>query len=68
MNQTINLALILDIKLDSGGALHMAQSQIFFLQKLKKFNKNLNISLIITNKELFLEFKKNYNFKVFFLQ
>jgi glycosyltransferase involved in cell wall biosynthesis len=66
MNQTINLALVLDIKLDSGGALHMAQSQIFFLQKLKKFNKNLNISLIITNKELFLEFKKNYNFKVFF--
>lgn len=66
MNQTINLAVILDIKLDSGGALHMSQSQIFFLQKFKTLNKNLNISLIVTNKELFSAFKKKYNFKIFF--
>ena len=66
MNQIINLALILDIKLDSGGALHMSESQIFFLQELKTVSKNLNISLVVTNKELFFEFKKKYKFEIFF--
>jgi len=66
VNQVINLAVILDINLVSGGALHMSQSQIFFLQKLKKLNKNLNITLIVTDKELFLEFKKKYNLRIFF--
>jgi hypothetical protein len=66
MNQNINLGVILDIKLDSGGALHMTQSHLYLLEKLKKKNKkNLNIFLIATNKKLSIFLKKNYNFKVF---
>jgi glycosyltransferase involved in cell wall biosynthesis len=65
MNQTTNLGVIIDIKLDAGGALHMSQSHLFFLEKLKRKNKNFNVSLITTNKKSFSFFKKNYNFKIF---
>jgi hypothetical protein len=65
MNQTINLGVIIDIKLDAGGALHMTQSHLFFLQKLKNRNINLNVSLIATNQKLFFFLKKNYKFKVY---
>ena len=65
MNQTTNLGVIIDIKLDAGGALHMSQSHLFFLEKLKRKNKNFNVSLITTNKKSFSFFKKNYDFKIF---
>ena len=65
MNQTTNLGVIIDIKLDAGGALHMTQSHLFFLEKLKRTNKNFNVTLITTNKKSFSFFKKNYNFKIF---
>lgn len=65
MNQTTNLGVIIDIKLDAGGALHMSQSHLFFLEKLKRKNKNFNVSLITTNKKSYLFFKKKYNFKIF---
>ena len=58
MNQTINLGVIIDIKLDAGGALHMTQSHLFFLQKLKNKNINLKVSLIATNQKLFFFSKK----------
>ena len=64
MNQTLNLAIILDIKLDSGGALHMSQSHLFFLEKLNR--KKLNIFIIATNKDLYNYLKKKYKFKIFF--
>lgn len=65
INSSINLGVIIDIKLDAGGALHMTQSHLFFLEKLRRSNRNLNIFLIATNKKLFLFLKKNYNFKIF---
>lgn len=65
MNQTTNLGVIIDIKLDAGGALHMSQSHLFFLEKLKRKNKNFNVSLITTNKKSYSFFKKKYNFKIF---
>lgn len=64
MNQTLNLAIILDLKLDSGGALHMSQSHLFFLEKLNK--KRLNIFIIVTNKDLYNYLKKKYKLKIFF--
>ena len=54
MNETINLGVIIDIKHDAGGVLHMIQSHLFFLERLKKLNQKFNISLITTNKQLFL--------------
>ena len=65
MDQTTNLGVIIDIKLDAGGALHMSQSHLFFLEKLKRKNKNFNVSLITTNKKSYSFFKKKYNFKIF---
>ncbi len=65
MNQKTNLGVIIDIKLNAGGALHMTQSNLFFLEKLNKNNNLLKISLIVTNKTLFFFLKKNYNFKVY---
>ena len=65
INQTTNLGVIIDIKLDAGGALHMTQSHLFFLDKLIKRNKNFKVFLIATNQKLFFFLKKNYKFKVF---
>ena len=65
MNQITNLGVIIDIKLDAGGALHMTQSHLFFLEKLKNRDKNFKVSLIATNKKLFFFLKKKYKFKVF---
>ena len=65
MNEVINLGVVIDMKLDAGGALHMTQSHLFYLERLKKFNQKLNISLITTNKLLFLYLKKKYKFKIF---
>ena len=65
MNQRTNLGVIIDMKLDAGGALHMTQSHLFFLENLKKRDKNFKVSLIATNKKVFLFLKKNYKFKVF---
>ena len=68
MNQITNLGVIIDIKLDAGGALHMTQSHLFFLEKLKNRDKNFKVSLIATNKKLYSFLKKNYKFKVFFYE
>ena len=64
MNSTTNLGVIIDIKLNSGGALHMTHSHIFFLKKLKKAKKKLKISLIVTDQQLYLYLKKKYNLPV----